>query len=209
MDDNIKKYNLYWRESGVHVSFDCTVSVAEHLGSTKEALLIIPGIDGDIDGFQSKYLDIASNVRNDYGFTVFRMDNPYISHLHWESNIREVLKHILQENNIERLFIMAHSAGAWIISRIAWEYPEIEKLLLINPAVNIPNIDDYANLAKSGSKNTFLIGEKDRSVQYSDHFNALDNSAVSVVAGADHHFSGEAFTIFMNSPHEYLFSSQK
>lgn len=197
---------LEWVESHNKVDFSCKLQIAKHQGDDKNIFLIIPGVDGSIDGYEDKYLRIAKSVNQKHGHTSYQIDNPYISSLHWESNVRQILDYILMNHpEIESINIMAHSAGAWVIGRIAWEYPEIRRLLLVNPATNV-NIDDLSfGLSKSSDKKiVVLIGSEDPSHQYRSKLKTK-NTIIEIVDGADHNFSGDALSVFLEAPVRYLF----
>ena len=129
---------IEWQEEMNGVSIDCCLDIAIHSANSEIILLTIPGVDGEVDGFEDKYIRIANAVQDKYGAAVVRMSNPFISSHHWESNIRQVIDYIQMNakeicgNDKFELRIMAHSAGAAVIAHIANEYPDITRILLIN-----------------------------------------------------------------------------
>lgn len=104
---------LTWQEetpSGE--AWDCSLRIAHHAGDQHNIFITIPGVDGSLDGYQDKYKHIAESISNDYGHTVYQMDNPYISRHHWESNLRTLLAEIYNNHeDVTNIVIMAHSAG--------------------------------------------------------------------------------------------------
>lgn len=99
------------------------------------------------------------------------MENPFITSFHWESNVRRALDYI-QENALRicdtnnfKLYIMAHSDGASVVARIAWEYPFITRILLTNPAVDLEFDEIISGLHDFTGNATILIGSKDDSVK--------------------------------------------
>lgn len=202
---------IEWQEEMNGVSIDCSVDIAIHASNNDIILLTIPGVDGEVDGFEDKYIRIANAVQDKYGAAVVRMSNPFISSHHWESNIRQVIDYIQMNakeicgNDKFELRIMAHSAGAAVIAHIANEYPEITRILLINPALKLKPDNIRDGLASINTRKvTVLFGSDDPSIgEASDIIGDIVN--VIVVDGADHHFSGEVFPIFLHSPHNYLF----
>ncbi|MCA9347644.1 hypothetical protein KC930_03655 [Candidatus Saccharibacteria bacterium] len=199
--------SLEWREEFNGVTIDCSLQIAKHSGGNT-VFLIIPGVDGSLDGFEDKYLRIAEGVHSKHGHTVYQMENPFITSQHWESNVRQMLDHIYLDHDVDEIHVMAHSAGAWTIGKIAHEFPEINKLLLVNPATN--DVDSYVEgLAKAPYIHTnFVLGEKDPSAAYGEQFRDIENHHgvnVVVVEEADHHFSGDALNHFIDAPHIYLY----
>ncbi len=197
---------IEWVESHNGVDFDCKLQVAKHTGNPSNIFLIIPGVDGSLDGFDNKYLKIASLVNQEAGHTVYQMDNPYISRLHWESNVRQMLDYIFMEHpDVESINIMAHSAGAWVIGKVAHEYPEIKRVLMVNPATNI-DIDAFkSNIdMNKHTKFVFMIGSQDPSHEHLYRFTNR-NSKIVIIDGADHNFSGEHLNEFITAPIKHLF----
>lgn len=211
----IKNITIDWKESMNGVVIDCALDVAVHPADSSVILLTIPGVDGSLDGYENKYVTIAETAQNRNGVAVVRMDNPFITSHHWESNVRRILefindntKAIAGTDEVE-LRIMAHSAGASIIAQIAWEYPNISRLLLINPATRLAGDMIKSGLEKfDGDKVTILMGSEDPSKEEALKLipeGKESRMSVLVVEGADHHFADDAFPVFLEAPHVYLF----
>ena len=197
------------------VTIDCSLDIAIHPADSKVVLLTVPGVDGSVDGFGDKYVKIAENIQEKYGAATVRMANPFITSYHWESNIRRSLNYIL-ENTEEitgykdiEIRIMAHSAGAAVVAQIAWEYPEITRILLINPSTKLGIGKIKYGLSEfSGNKITVLFGSEDPSVSDVDEIAKLSeakNVHTHILEGVDHNFSGESLEAFITAPALYLF----
>jgi len=199
-----KYQKLNWQEEINGHAIDCSLDIAIHPADSNIIFLTIPGVDGSVDGYENKYVRIAENIQEKYGVAVVRMSNPYISSFFWESNIRRTLEFI--ENNTKtiinnedfELHIMAHSAGAAIVAQIAWEYPGIKKLLLVNTAFKM-NPDKILNeLDKFTGIVRFVYGTKDPSIDWAKILK--EKYEVAVIDGADHNFSGENIETFIKLP---------
>ncbi len=210
-----KHSTIEWKESMNEFAIDCSLAIAIHPAESSVILLTIPGVDGSLDGYEDKYVTIAETAQERFGVAVVRMENPFISSYHWESNARHILefindntKAIAGTDDLE-LRIMAHSAGASIIAQIAWEYPNISRLLLINPAARLGGSKIKQGLKNfKGDKVTILVGSEDPSKDEAMQFvpeGAEDHMSVIVAEGADHHFADDAFPVFLEAPHTYLF----
>ncbi len=212
----VKTHKLQWQEEMNGVTIDCSLDIAIHPAESSVVMLIVPGVDGTVDGYQNKYVNIANNVQTQHGAAVVRMSNPFITSYHWESNVRRALEYI-QDNakamagtsKIE-IMVMAHSAGAAIVACIAWEYPNISRLMLINPATKLDMQKIKYGLAEfGGNKITILIGSKDPAAEHVKELTSANETAIMrtfVIEGADHNFSGDAFAVFMGAPHAHLFN---
>ena len=203
---------LHWQETMNTVTVDCSLDIAIHPAESDTVLLIIPGVDGSVDGYEDKYIRIAKQVQDKHDIAVVRTANPFISSFHWESNSRRILDYIATNarpitgsNKIPKIKVMAHSAGASIIAKIAHEYDNITDLLLVNPAEKLGGDDIRSGLKNTNAKIIVVFGEKGPSVSFSEALRE-DGHTVVVLEGVDHNFSGEHLQDFINLPQEYLFS---
>lgn len=210
------KYSkIEWQETMNGVTIDCSLDIAIHPADSKVVLLTVPGVDGSVDGFENKYMKIAKSFQAKHGTAIVRIANPFITSYHWESNIRRALDYIMKNaeevtghKDIE-IRIMAHSAGAATVAQIAWEYPEITRILLINSATKL-GIDKikYGLSEFSGSRITVVFGSEDSSVNDVNELSIAckaDRLRTVILNGVDHHFSGDAIEKFIQAPHLYLF----
>lgn len=202
---------LEWQETMNTVTVDCSLDVAVHPAQSDTVLLIIPGVDGSVNGYEDKYIRIAEQVQDRHGVAVVRIANPFISSFHWESNPRRILDYIERnarvitgDSETPRIKVMAHSAGASIIARIAHEYDNISDILLVNPAEKLDGNAIRQGLGKTNATVKIIFGEKDPSVSFSEALQG-DGHRVDVVDGADHNFSGDSLFLFIGLPQEYLF----
>lgn len=201
----MNKYKtLTWTEQKNEFKIGCSLEVFISPAKSKTIFITLPGVDGSIDGYKDKYKRIAENTQKERGMATVRMSNPFISSYHWDSNIRHVLDYVLANKlaitNYEdiEIQIMAHSAGAAIIAQIAWEYPEIKKLLLVNTAFKMNPDKILGGLSNFIGTVQFVFGRKDPSIEWAKKLK--EKYEVSVIDGADHNFSGECFEIFIGLP---------
>ncbi len=203
---------LTWQETKNGITIDCSLDIAVHPAKSNVIFVTIPGVDGSVDGYENKYVDIANSVQHAHGVAVVRASNPFITSFHWKSNVRQLLAYI--SDNAERisgsdspeLYIMAHSAGAAIIAQIAHEYQEIKRLLLINTATKLGIDQILDGLKRLQSKRTIVVyGELDPGAVDYSKFSKLPNLKVALEPNTDHNFSGEAKQKFINLPTQLLF----
>ena len=165
---------------------EVNIEVSTIEGQSDIILLIVPGIDGSVDGYKNKYKTIAENINSRFGATVIRMSNPSTYDL-----------------STKTLYIMGHSLGAYMTSIVSLIFDYIDKILLINPATLIDN-DVFDDLSQRPRRsNIFLISEQDPSFKLIDKFKEV--GTVYIQPNADHHFSGQSFEAFLSAPEKYLF----
>ncbi|WP_129735100.1 hypothetical protein [Candidatus Nanosyncoccus alces] len=194
-------------QKGAYFDDDVNIEISIHDGTSDELLLIIPGVDGSLDGYKNKYLQIAENTNLNYGATVIRMSNPYNLGGYHLRNLFEVLDFVEKNYDMtqKRLHVLGHSLGAYMIGSVASMYDYIDKILLINPATLL-DLNDYKSLKlRPKDSNIILIGEKDPSVEHIELFKDL--GTVNIQRGADHHFSGSSFEDFLEATSKYIFKN--
>lgn len=211
----IEIHKLEWQEVVNDIHIDCSLDVAVHPTKSNIVLLVVPGVDGSLDGYENKYVHLAERVFGEHGAAVVRMSNPFITSFHWESNIRHILEFITDNatsiagtEDIE-LMVFAHSAGAAIVAQLAWEYPMITKIMLVNPATRLGLEKIKKGLIEFNKPTTLLVGELDPSLEDSHKLAKLEGVSIDVIPGANHHFSGIHTSFFINSPTRYLFSNTR
>ena len=176
----MKNSTIKYIQEGTYFDDEIVIDISVIPGNSDIVFLIIPGVDGSLDGYQDKYKTIAENINEKYQATVVRMSNPSNPMGYHYRNLFEVLDYIEKNIGIQnkKMHVMGHSLGAYMIGATAHLYDYIDKILLINPATGLDQ-NELSNLS-----------ERDKNY---------------VVKGADHHFSGDSFTAFLNSAEEYLF----
>lgn len=201
---------LNWQETMNSVTVDCSLDIGLHPATSDTVLLIIPGVDGSVNGYEDKYIRIAEQMQDKHGVAVVRIANPFISSFHWESNPRRILDYIAKNastitgiSEAPRIKVMAHSAGASIIAKIAHEYDNVTDILLVNPAEKLGGDEIRSGLKKTNAKVTAVFGDKDPSVTFSEALRE-DGHAVVTLECVDHNFSGEYLQDFIELPMKYL-----
>jgi len=210
-----KHHKLAWTEQHGPETFKCSLDVAMHPAKSSIILLTMSGVEGSADGYQGKYVTIAQNAQREHGVAAVRIGNPFISSLSWESNLRHTLDYVIARSaeiagpEFKEIRIMAHSAGGTVAGLMAWEYPEVSRLLLVNPALKHGYQQVEDGLRKFRGSTTVLFGEHDSSIFLGQELGKLPRVQVLNVKDADHHFSGDAIHAFINASSQYLFDSKE
>lgn len=200
----IVEHTLAWEAGKGEMAIDTTLDVRVHKLQSDKVVIILPGVDGSVDGFENKYVRMADNITSKQRKAVVRLSNPFISYYHWEDNLREALAYV--EENAQELFgteeisieIIGHSAGAAAAASLAWEYPAIKKLLLINTAAAVSPEKIVDGLRKYTNEAKVIFGSKDPSLPFAAML--PEEIQVDIIEGADHHFTGEHLETFITLP---------
>lgn len=152
------------------------------------------GQDGSIYGYENKYLKMAYNINNKYGYTVICSSNPFDGDNPLDIDLK-VIRNYYKERNVNNydIYYIGHSNGARIGILWGHKYPEIKKMLLINAPLFINWYKLKEGLIKIKDKEVYLIyGELDQSYKYTELLKPLlnDNIKLDIIFGADHHFTG-------------------
>lgn len=192
------------------ITIDCSLDIAIHPAESDSVLLTIPGVDGSLNGYENKYVRMVEAFQQRHGTAAVRIANPFITSFHWESNPRRILdyiaantEHITGSVEQPRIKIVAHSAGASVIAKIAHEYGFISDLLLINPAQKLDSESIRQGLKKTHASVTVIFGSNDPSIAFANLLKE-DGHKVRIVEGSDHYFSGEYLDNFISLPLKYL-----
>ena len=203
----MQSLRLSYTQDGACFNEKIDIDLSIMRGNNDEIVLIIPGVDGSLDGYLNKYRTIAEQLNSKYDAIVIRMSNPHNPMHEYNRNIFEVLKYIEEQFDMKnmKLRIVGHSLGAYMAGSVAYMFDYIDKVLMINPVTRIDWDDMRSLIERPKSSNIFLIGDKDASYDLLKNYKQL--GTVHVVRGADHHFSDKSLDSFIDAPARYLFES--
>lgn len=166
-------------------------------GDRQKILLIKAGQDGSIYGYRDKYLKLACEMRDLYGFSVVCASTPS-SDINQMTQFAEVVKSEFEISGQTQIYFMGMSMGASIgcIGRAL--FPEISRFLLVNPPLMI-NTTRICRSAKvfDGNMMTFVFGSLDPSAHLAGllKLHEHENMRVIIVPGQDHYFSKNKFCL--------------
>lgn len=181
------------------------INIAVHPKESNVIVINYPGFDGDINGYNDKYLKIGELVHEKIG-AVVRMGNPYYSDLPYPDamiqNLEFVIDYSLKNSEIicntskPKLHMMGFSAGASAIAAISSKYSEIEKLLLVAPSSDAgfntiqKGLENYTGeLSVVVGKNDEVVGSK-IGLFYSELAKSASKKKLEVIQNCDHQFRG-------------------
>ena len=166
-------------------------------------VFIKAGQNGSLYGYENKYLQIALNINNKYGYTVICSSNPFDGNNPLD-NAMKIINNYCRKNNYEdyKIYYMGHLNGGLIGLWFGVNYEKIERMLVINTPLmyNWHKIKEGIQKFK-GNKLTL----EDQSINYVGLINPLENDIVKlkIIEGQDHHFSKDIYD-FKKLPEEFL-----
>lgn len=164
-------------------------------GDRQKILLIKAGQDGSIYGYRNKYLKLACEMRDLYGFSVVCASTPS-SDIIQMIQFAEVVKSEFEISGQTQIYFMGMSMGASIGCIGRTLFPEISRFLLVNPPLMI-NTTRIRRSAKAfdGDMMIFVFGSLDPSTHLAGllKLHEHENMRVVIVPGQDHHFSKNKF----------------
>jgi hypothetical protein len=218
---DIQTTKLKWIKSKNGISVDFELDVAIHPFNNGKIVINYPGADGSINGYNDKYIKIANYlVENKIG-TVVRIPNISSLGFGWDINLRETLSYVLDHSKeicgseIPEIYLMGTSAGAGAIAMTAWEYPQVTKILLTEPAIIFSGEHGVDGIKKYRGEVVIVVGQGDNALgkeigeKFFDYFINAKNKEIFEIPSCDHQFRGEVNgRIFSQAP-LYAFGNEK
>lgn len=218
---DIKTTKLKWIKSKNGITLDFELDVAIHPFNNGKIVINYPGADGTINGYNDKYIKIANFLIENKIGAVVRIPNISSLGFGWDINLRETLSYVLDHSKeicgskTPEIYLMGTSAGAGAIAMTAWEYPEVTKILLTEPAIifsgehGVEGIKEYQGevvivVGQGGNALGKVIGDK-----FFDYFIKAKHKEIFEIPDCDHQFKGEINgRIFSQAP-LYAFGDKK
>ena len=164
------------------------------LFGNEKIVFIKVGADGNIRGYQDKYLKMAHRVHSRIGATVICASNPDISeHAHMKAD-KALIHKLIAECAFENyeMYFVGTSDGGYHSLLLAQQFSQTAKYLGINSSHK--GIEDFAEriLSLSQVKKILIYGRNDGDFDKDfPTMNALtcDNLEIFLLDGVDHHFT--------------------
>lgn len=152
-------------------------------------VFVVTGRGGTIYGYKNKYVSLAAEVSECYGYTICVVASPKEGPL----ELIENMDLCMNASNFTEVRYIGISYGALVGAQQGWQIPKISKMLLINGPLMINWHKTKLGAERfQGKEIMFVYGEKDPSYKYFGLLKNIDSNIISMysVDGADHHFSG-------------------
>ncbi len=176
----------------------------EFYGNSDNLLLVLTGIGGTVKGYANKYVTLANNVTKTQDFSVAVATTPKGSWQHTKENL-DFIMNFIKEKYKGKIYTMGTSGGANIILMHAHKYPQIKKILAINPVLNINFYKIKNGINQFDGNITMICGENDLSSSFCKIIK--NNVKTFILKNIDHNFSNH-LEDFINLPFKYLFTNE-
>lgn len=191
------------------------IPVEYHPTISGKIIINIPGADGSVKGYMNKYVNLGDHIQ-DKGFASFvRVPNDRPQEF---LNTGRCIVNYCLENSKEicgqetpELWLMGFSAGGASVLLTAWEYPEITKVLTINPFIELVRDDVRRYLPEYKGKLFVVTGENDKvigsdTVGYIKKFaNNVSELQTYAIPNCDHQLKGDDNARILSQLPEYYF----
>ena len=164
------------------------------LFGNEKIVFIKVGADGNIRGYQDKYLKMAHRVHARIGVTVICASNPYISEQAHIKSDKALIHKLITERGFENyeMHFVGTSDGGYHSLLLAQQFSQTAKYLGINSSHK--GIENFAEriLSLSRVQKILVYGRDDEDFDKDfPTMNALacDNLEIVVLDGVDHHFT--------------------
>ena len=172
-------------------------------------LLIKTGQDGSIYGYNDKYLKMANLVNEKTGATVICASNPFDGQNPLDDAMKIIKQYCQKKEYLNyKIFYLGFSSGGFIGAVFGIDYPQIEKMLLVNMPLMYNWHKIKSGLIKyNGQKLILVYGSQDQSVKYLELLQRINNEKIKtiIIPDQDHYFSN-CEKIFEQLPLKYLFN---
>ncbi len=213
----MKNITLSWKDRAGEDEYKFTQEIVIHQYTNGVIIINCPGAGGRINGYNNKYVTLADYMVQGGLGAVVRMSDPYNA-FGWDRKLRQVMSYVLEKSteicgsSNPQIFLMGASAGASAISLIAWEYPEVKKLLFLEPAVMSNKILIEECLSKYTGELVVVTGSTGNALGalvgnfFIESCTIAKRKEIFTLENCDHNFKGEKNgRIFSQAPF-YAFS---
>jgi predicted esterase len=210
MLSNYKKDKIYLHEWW-------EIEVSYHPTKTGRIIINIPGADGSSEGYMNKYINLGNLIQTNNTASFVRIPNERPQE--FLLTARTVINYCLENSKKicgsekPEIWLMGFSAGGASALLSAWEYPEITKVLVINPFLNLDelrkSVGEYLPLYKG--ELFVVIGSEDSvtapdMLEYIKRYSDPTSSFSShIIQNCGHQLRGEDNSKILSQLPEYYF----
>jgi hypothetical protein len=196
-------------EYEIHKQFD-DIAIIDYgiIKGNNKVFFVKAGQDGSMYGYKNKYVRMAKNISKKYGCTVIVSSNPFDGNNPLD-NAMGVIDEVMKDLNFSyyEIYYFGHSNGALIGAWFGTKYSKIKRMVLVNgPLMYNYHKTKQGALDFKGDRITFVYGEYDQSIQYTQLLSLILDKKIKleIIKDEDHHFSNKDED-FQSIPEKYLF----
>lgn len=193
------------------------IGIEYHPTDTGIILINIPGAGGTASGYMNKYVNLGNYIQSKNIASFVRMPNDRPQE--YELTVRTIVNYCLENStdicgsSTPEIWLMGFSAGAGAIVLSGWEYPEVKKILAVNPFLEVRGVRERLkeNLP-SYEGELYLVKGSDDEVIGPDSIEYISSLAKSVTVlrsllmpDCDHQLTGERNSKILSKLPEYFF----
>lgn len=205
---------------------DLKITLQIHKANSQAVLIIYPGADGSIDGYNKKYRRLAQLIRSKNIATVIQLDNKYYpsDNSTYSDLMIDKIAQIIQyvDDNSKKItghneidfYLAGISAGAGAIATVLGEFPRIKKALFIAPAENV-GLENIAKGLEHYEGELYLTAGEDDEIEtfksaktYYDLCQKTSRKELVLIPECNHRFTGEKNGRIMANAFLWAFSEK-
>ncbi|MDD2270129.1 MAG: hypothetical protein PHG60_00875 [Candidatus Dojkabacteria bacterium] len=193
------------------------IPIEYHPTNTGIILINIPGAGGSVGGYMNKYVNLGNYIQEKDIASFVRISNDRPQE--YELTVRTVINYCL-EHSLEicgskspEIWLMGFSAGGGAIVLAGWEYPEVRKILAINPFIevrgvrgrlekNLPSYDGELFLVRGGDDVVIASDTLEYISKYVTGASVLESH---IIPSCDHQLKGVVNSKILSQLPEYYF----
>lgn len=169
-----------------------------------DVLLILTGVGGTTKGYANKYERIAQAAMQKFNLSVVVATTPSGAWMQAEQCLNKIMDFVRSKKSDGcRVYAMGHSMGANLVLWHFAKFPEIKKVLAVNPVLTV-NLHLFSRLQNIKKPMQVVFGENDESCKFAEML--PKNIKVDVLVGVDHSFT-KHLDLFIQLPEKYLLAS--
>jgi len=193
------------------------IEVEYHPTKTGIIIINIPGAGGTVEGYLNKYINLGNYIQENNIASFVRIPNDRPSE--YQLTIRKIVDYSLKHSkeicgsDTPEIWLMGFSAGAGAVVLTGPEYPEVTKILAVNPFIEVKDVrEKIKEILPSYKGLLFLIKGSNDDVIAKDTLEYISSCATNVsdiqtytIPNCDHQLAGFTNSYILSQLPEYYF----
>lgn len=152
-------------------------------------------IVGEFEGQLNLYEELANQINTTFGYSVVVANNPLEDNRNnpLEEDFNFINERILNKAANYSVIYIGSSSGANYGAWYGWQISNIEKMLLINPIINLNFHRTKECIERFNGQITFAVGEYDPSFKWCEILPKRQNVNLLKLSGQGHRIDREVF----------------